>query len=64
VIDVDGLRPLASPPAPEGGEYVQIASRESGRFIPCGIARPSSGEVSGVLLHFHGGGMAIGSHDM
>ncbi|RSL55926.1 hypothetical protein CEP51_014482 [Fusarium floridanum] len=57
------MRALEPPPAPHA-EFIQIQSREPGRLIPCRIVRPEAEDAVGVFLHFHGGGMSIGTHYM
>jgi acetyl esterase/lipase len=47
------------------GENIEIQSRDSGRTIPCRVVLPKAGRtsVTGVFLHFHGGGLCEGGHD-
>ncbi|KPM45149.1 hypothetical protein AK830_g1337 [Neonectria ditissima] len=58
------MRALGPTAGEQGGEYTRIESREPGRMIPCRIIRPSAQLASsGIFLHFHGGGMVVGTHD-
>ncbi|CAG9976115.1 unnamed protein product [Clonostachys byssicola] len=47
------------------GENIEIQSRDRGRTIPCRVVLPKAGptSVTGVFLHFHGGGLCEGGHD-
>ncbi|KAH7126145.1 Alpha/Beta hydrolase protein [Dactylonectria macrodidyma] len=62
----DAVKMRASRPTAgeQGGEYVHIESREPGRTIPCRVIRPTAEDTNpGIFLHFHGGGLAVGTHD-
>ncbi|KAL3455188.1 Alpha/Beta hydrolase protein [Aspergillus heterothallicus] len=49
------------------GRNIEIPSREPNRMIECRVVDPNNGDASspkGILLHFHGGGLSVGRHDM
>ncbi|KAI0487278.1 acetyl esterase [Xylaria cf. heliscus] len=58
--EIGGLKPTRLPEAYE----IKIPSRDPGRTIPVRVYKPDNGEPSkGILLHAHGGGYCLGSHD-
>ncbi|KAI1750470.1 acetyl esterase [Xylaria castorea] len=58
--EIGGLKPTRLP----GAQEIKIPSREPGRDIPVRVYKPDNGEPSkGILLHAHGGGYCLGSHD-
>ncbi|SPO07218.1 uncharacterized protein DNG_09912 [Cephalotrichum gorgonifer] len=62
--DVEKLRAITPGPTLPC-EYFDVQSRDPERMINCCIVRPSNGELTqGIYLHFHGGGLSIGTHDM
>ncbi|KAI0545611.1 acetyl esterase [Xylaria curta] len=58
--EIGGLKPTRLPEAYD----IKIPSREPGRDIPVRVLKPDNGKPSkGILLHAHGGGYCLGSHD-
>ncbi|KAI1124902.1 acetyl esterase [Nemania abortiva] len=58
--EIGGLKPAKLPEAHD----IRIPSREEGRDIPVRVYKPINGQPSrGILLHVHGGGYVLGSHD-
>ncbi|KAI0438462.1 acetyl esterase [Xylaria telfairii] len=58
--EISGLKPSRLPSAYD----INLPSREPGRAIPVRVYQPANGEPSqGILLHAHGGGYSLGSHD-
>ncbi|KAI1744662.1 acetyl esterase [Xylaria scruposa] len=58
--EISGLKPTQLPEAYD----IKVPSREAGRTIPVRVYKPDNGEPSkGIMLHAHGGGYCLGSHD-
>ncbi|KAI0182682.1 Alpha/Beta hydrolase protein [Xylaria flabelliformis] len=58
--EIGGLKPTRLP----GAYEIKVPSREPGRDIPVRVYKPDNGEPSkGIMLHAHGGGYCLGSHD-
>ena len=55
----NGETPLPKPVVLESGKNIKLASRESGRSIPCRVFVPQDGKAKGVLYHVHGGGWVL-----